>query len=112
MDITAKTKTHDAVTVQYNIPETLPELVATFGEAIVAGAAVDALVIGVQAFVRRHIDKPQAELQGLVDGYKPGVRQPAVKQTAAEKAQSAIGQMSDEERRELLNKLKAQLKGA
>ena len=38
------------VSAEANIPETLPELVKAFGEDVVAGAAIDALVISAQAF--------------------------------------------------------------
>ena len=108
MEISAKTKEHpELVTVNYDIPESLGDLVAAFGEETVVNSARGALIIGVQAFVRRHIDKSQSEIESLVAAYRPDTRQPAVKKTAAERAQSAIGQMTPEERAELLNKLKA-----
>lgn len=108
MEISAKTKGHpEVVTVNYDVPETLADLTAKFGEASVTSAARGAIIIGVQAFMRRHIDKDVGELQGLVDGYLPDQRQPAVKKTAAEQVSGAIGKLSAEERAELINKLKA-----
>lgn len=108
MDISAKTKEHpELVTVQYELPETLPELVSKFGEEVVANAASAQLVINLQAFMRRHIDKPQAELQELVTQWQPGTRSPSVKKSAFERASGAIANLSPEERQALLARLQA-----
>lgn len=108
MEIKARKKNDErVVTVNYEIPESLADLVAKFGEGPVVSAATDSFVIGVQALCRRHWGKTDAEIQAQVDAHKPGVRTPAVKQTAFEKASSALSALSAEERAELLNKLKA-----
>lgn len=101
--ITAKKKDSDtSVTVNYDMPETLAGLVEKFGEDAVVGAAIDSFTISLQALIRRHIDKPQEEVQAIADAWVPGVRGPAVKKTPLEKAKSALSQMSAEERAELL----------
>lgn len=108
MEIKAKKKDNEkVVVVNFDLPETLAELTEKFGEAAVASAAVDAITIGVQALVRRHFEKSQEEIQNIVNAHKPGVRTSPIKQTALEKATSALGAMSAEDRAELLNKLKA-----
>lgn len=107
MDISAKTKDHpDAVTCQYDVPESLSELVARFGEGVVVSAARGSIVIDAQAFMRRHIEKGQEAIQGLLNAWTPGVRQPGTKKSAFDKAAAAIGSLSAEERAELIKKLK------
>lgn len=107
-NISAKTKEHpESVTVNYDMPETLEGLVEKFGAEAVASAAQDSFTISIQALMRRHIEKPQDELQGIVDEWKPGVRAAAVQKSAFEKATSALGKLSDEERAELLRRLQS-----
>lgn len=106
MDITFKTKEHpESKTVQVDIPETLEGLVAKFGEESVVSNARGSYVISAQAFGRRHIEKEQAELQGLFDNWNPNERAPAVKASPLERAQSALKNLSAEERAELLARL-------
>lgn len=108
MAITAKTKDHpESVSVEYDLPETLEGLVEKFGAEAVASAANDSFTISIQALMRRHIEKPQEELQALVNEWKPGVRSPAVQKTSFEKAASQITKLSPEEREELLRRLQA-----
>lgn len=109
MNISFKTKEHpETVTVQYDLPTTLADLVGKFGEESVANAARGAFVISLQAFGRRHIGKSVEEIQGLITGWNPNERAPAVKQTAFERASGLLGQLSADEKRELLNKIRAQ----
>lgn len=106
--ISAKTKEHpEAVSVEYDMPEGLQELVAKFGEETVAAAANAQLTINLQAFMRRHINEDQAKLQELATGWVPGVRGPVTKKTPLERAQAALSSMSAEDRAELLKALKA-----
>lgn len=109
MEVTAKTKEHpEVVTVQFDLPTDLKGLVAAYGEDVIVNKAQAALVIDLQAVLRRNISKSPDELQTLVNGWKPGIRTAAVKQTAFEKAQAAIAAISSpEERKALLAKLKA-----
>ena len=109
MKISAKTKEKpDPVTVEYNIPEKLPELVTNFGEEVVAKAAQGAIIISLQAFMRRHIEKNTAlsEIQKEVSGWRPDVRS-VTRQTAFEKATSSLDKLTPEERKALLMKLQA-----
>jgi hypothetical protein len=108
MDVSAKTKEHpDPVTVQYEIPDDFAGLVSAFGEEAVASAAKGQIVISLQAFMRRHIEKSASELQELVSAWRPDQRAPAVRQTPFERAAGALGKLSAEEKAELLRKLQA-----
>lgn len=108
MDIQFKTKDHpEARTVQFDMPGDLDALVSRFGADSVYKAATGAFVISIQALARRHIEKSDEEVQSLVSAWNPNERSPAVKQTAFEKATSALKSLSPEEKRELLNQLKA-----
>lgn len=98
----------DGVTVNVNIPSGLDAKVELFGADVVDAAAEDSLVITVQALMRRMLakGKTQEEIQTAVDAWKPDVRT-LVKQSAFEKASKAIGSLTAEERKALLEKLQA-----
>jgi hypothetical protein len=109
MKISAKTQEKPTpVSVEYDIPEGLEALYTRFGEDVVAKAAQGAIIISLQAFMRRHIEKgtPHAELQNEVTKWMPDVRT-ITKQTAFEKATSALDKLTPEERKALLAKLQA-----
>lgn len=95
------------VQVEWDLPEDMKGLVDKFGEEVVANAASAQLTIGLQAFIRRHFEKSDEEIQDLVNGYVPGVRGPVVKKTPLEKATAALSAMSAEDRAALLAKLQA-----
>ena len=108
MDITFKTKDNpEQRKVSFDMPENLQGLIEKFGEETVYSNAVGAFVISLQALARRHIEKSDEEIQELVTNWNPNVRSPAVKQTALEKAKSALKQMSAEDRAALLASLQA-----
>ena len=108
MEISFKTKEHpESRKVNFDMPADLDALVAKFGAESVYAAATGAYVISLQALARRHIEKDDAEIQGIVDAWNPNERSPAVKQTAFEKATSALSKLSAEEKAELLAKLRA-----
>jgi len=107
-DITAKKKdSENAVTVSYDLPETLEGLVEKFGAEAVAGAATDSFVISLQAVIRRNFEKSQEEIEAAVAGWVPGQRSAAVKKSPAEKAKAAFSAMSAEERAAFLAELQA-----
>lgn len=109
MKVSAKTKAKPTpVVVDYNIPDDLPGLQKAFGDAVVAAAAKGAIVISLQAFIRRHIEKGTvvAEIQKAVTAWKPDVRS-VVKQSALEKVSSNLDKLSPEDRKALLAKLSA-----
>ena len=70
------------------------------------------IVIALQSFIRRHIIKgtSQADLQKEVTAWKPDVRTIA-KQTPFEKASSSVEKLSTEERKAMIAKLQASMKG-
>jgi len=94
--------------VEYAIGSTLPELAKQFGEEVVANAAKGAIIIALQAFIRRHIEKGSsaADVQKEVAAWKPDVRT-VTKQSAFEKASGALDKLTPEERKTLLAKLQA-----
>lgn len=97
----------DAKVVQYDMPESLEGLVEKFGEAAVAEAAAANFVISIQATARRHFDKPEAEIQEIVNGWNPNERASAVKLSPVDRAKRALAGLSDEDRAALLAKLSA-----
>lgn len=112
MEIQFKTKENPEVRkINFDMPTDLAGLQAKFGDDAVFKAAQGAFVISLQALARRHIDKTDAEIQALADTWNPNERSPAVKQTAFERAASALNKLSPEETAELMRKLKAQIKG-
>lgn len=92
----------------FNMPADLAGMSKLWGEQVVYAAAKNAIVISVQATMRRAIDagKSAAEIQKVVDEFKPDVRN-VVKQSAFEKATGAIKSLSAEERAKLLKELQA-----
>lgn len=102
-----KTGSDKVVTVDYAFPTTLSELVEKFGEEEVASAATGQFTINLQALIRRHFDKSQDEIQGLVSDWRPGVRGPVSRATPFEKATAQLSKLSAEEREALLARLQA-----
>jgi len=90
----------------------LKGLVAKFGEEVIASRAHSALVIDLQALMRRHIeskDFSQEKLNKAVSEWKPSVIT-TIRRTAAERVEDTVSRMTDSERAELLKKLTAQVK--
>lgn len=101
MEIKAKVRDNDrVVAVNYDLGENLKDLVAKFGDESVYSRAKAALVIDIQSIVRKGIDagKTDAEIQGLVNTWKPGVRLPAEKLTPKERLTRLLAGLSPEER--------------
>lgn len=96
------------VTFEYNIPDKLPDQVKAFGEDVVAAASQDSIVISLQAYARGLLKKgkPDAEVIAAAKAWRPNVRN-VIKQTAFEKASSAITSLTPEERAALLKQLQA-----
>lgn len=93
---------------QFALPTDLAGLTKAYGDAVVYAAAKNAIVISVQATMRRAIEagKSAAEISKIVSEFKPDVRN-VVKQSAFEKATGAIKSLSAEERANLLKQLTA-----
>jgi hypothetical protein len=112
--ISAKRSTDAASTeVTYDLGDNLTEMVAKFGEAIVYAKARQSIIVDAQVVIRheltetaKHPALDQGALQDFMNTWKPEGRKP--KATAAEKAQASIAQMTPEERKALLKKLKAE----
>lgn len=108
MEIQFKTKENPEVKkVNFEMPADLGALTTKFGEDSVYQAAKGAFVISLQALLRRHYEKSQEELQAIADAWNPNERAPAIKQTPLERAQSALGKLSPEEKAEILRALRA-----
>lgn len=115
IQIQAKRKDDAApVTVSYDFADDLNGLIQQVGESVVYTKAKQAIIIDAQAMIRRAItpdakgvSKTQAEIQALMNGWKPDNRT-TTKKSAADKAKEAIGQMSEEDRKALLKQLKSE----
>lgn len=108
MEVKAKLKDQDAATVvNYNFGDNLEGMRALFGDEVVFNKALDALVIDCQSNVRRLIKKgkSQAEIQAEIDKWKPSTVS-AVRKSAAEKVQDLVGQLTPDQKKELLAQLK------
>ena len=109
MEVNAKTKKQPTpVKVNYNLPEKLADLTKAYGEDVVAAAARGSIVISLQAFMRRHIEKGStpAAIQTAVTAWRPDVRT-IVAQSAFEKASSSLDKLTPDERKALLQRLQA-----
>lgn len=106
-----------SVEVEYDIPATMDELTARFGADVVYAKAVDSIVIDVQALVRRSVKKEGTDamtpeqIQAAVTAYKPSASD-RVKRSPTEKVQDLTQKMSAEEKKALIEKLKADIKAA
>jgi hypothetical protein len=112
--ISAKTGGKDAAphSIQYNQPETLEELVDTYGESVVYKQAITAIVISLQGFMRSKINAEDPvtgrALQDAVNEWKPGARERAGSPARLERIKGSISKMSAEEKAELLAAINAQ----
>ena len=108
-----------SVSCDVNIPEDLQQLIDTFGETVVAAAAVDSIVISAQAQMRRYMTpavnkagqvtraaQSASEIQTHMATWKPDAKS-VTRQSAFEKASSTLDKLSPDERKALLEKLKA-----
>lgn len=95
-------------TAKFDLPADLASMTKAYGDAVVYAAAKNAIVISVQATMRRAIEagKSAADISKIVSEFKPDVRN-VVKQSAFEKATGAIKSLSAEERANLLKQLTA-----
>lgn len=119
MEVSARTKEKPTpVKVNFDFGDkgsdspSLKGLVDKFGEEVVASRAHSALVIDLQALMRRHIESKefsQEKLNKAVAEWKPSVIT-TVRRTAAERVEDTVSRMTDAERAELLKKLTAQVK--
>lgn len=96
------------VSVEYDIPVGVDGLRKAFGDEVVDSAARGAIVISLQAYMRRLLEKGKnaSEIQAEVKGWKPDART-IVKQSAFERATGAVEKLSPEERKALIAKLQA-----
>lgn len=108
MDISFKTKEMEAArSFSYDMPENFDALVAKFGQDAVFAAAKGSFVISLQALGRRHLDKTDEEITALAKDWNPNERSAPTKKSAFEKATSALSQLSPEEKKELIARLRA-----
>lgn len=107
-DAAGKTVPDRKVEIEYNVPDKLDDQVKAFGSDVVAAAAQDSIVISLQAYMRALLKKgkPDTEVKAEAGKWRPNVRN-VIKQTAFEKATSAITSLTPEERAALLKQLQA-----
>lgn len=114
--ISARTKEKPTpVEVEYDFGEpTLEGLVAKFGKEVVFSRAKSALVIDLQALVRREIEGKEYtydKLKAKVKDWKPSVVS-GVRRSAGERLDETVSKMNPEQQAELLKKLQAQIAAA
>lgn len=111
-EVSAKLSNDDRVfSTTYKFGANLDEAVALFGADAVYNNFRQQATIGLQSLIRRNLtpDKEgktatDEEIQAAVDAWKPGSKQ-VTRKSAVEKAQDAIGKMSEDEKAELLKQL-------
>lgn len=95
----------EPVSVTHDIPRDLDSLVAKYSAEVVAGKAVEKIIINLQDYLRgKAKSDPNADLQALADEWRPGIRSPRGK-SKTEKAYSLLESMSPEEKKALLESL-------
>lgn len=101
-------KPESTTKANFDMPADLASMTKAYGDSVVYAAARGAIVISIQALMRRAIDtgKKQPEIQAMVSGFKPDVRN-VVKQSAFEKVTTNITKLTPEERKALLKQLQA-----
>lgn len=122
--VSAKLSDNDKViSIEYNFGASLAEMSELFGEEVVYNKAMDAMIIDAQAKLRRHlrasfegknakgevikaIPLPK-DLQELFADWKPSAGR-TERKSAAEKVQTLVGKLTDEERKALIARLKAE----
>jgi len=105
-------------TVNFDMPETLPELTKKFGEAQVAEAAISSFVIAIQNTGRRclvpTVDKQgkvlreamtASEIQAVIDDWMPDERGPVTRMSKLDRAKKSAETMTSEERKALLERI-------
>lgn len=115
-DVSFKRKEDETSTVvQYDFGDDMAAAIEKFGEEVIWSRAKSAMVIDLQAYGRRLLEKKAdpkntetVDIPALIAAWRPDVRS-VVRQTAAEKAATAIASMSPEEKAKLLASLQASL---
>lgn len=113
--VSAKTKNKPTpVEVDYDFGDgSLEGLVSKFGKEVVFSRAKSALVIDLQALMRREIEGKDYSLEKLkkkVAEWKPSVIS-GVRRSASERLEDTVSKMTPEQQAELLKKLQAQMQG-
>ena len=113
VEITAQTKEGASVAFDYDLGgEELSQLVARFGESVVASFAYRAIVIAVQAHARGLIKsgKSDAEIAAAMAEWNPGT--PRQVTSAYDKASALLDKLTPEQRKQLMQDLKANKQAA
>ena len=105
-EVSAKLADGEPVKVQFDFGEP-GAMAAKFGGEVVESFAKSGIRVAVQDVIRGGIKagKKPAEIQKLVDDYKPGVRKKG--KSKAEKLQDSFKELTPEERKALLARLTA-----
>ncbi len=100
------TKNNITVEASYDFGDNLAEMQEKFGEEVTYSNARQNMRVGIQAMMRRMIEKGETEenIQNAVASYVPGVG--GQKQDPVEKFKAKWANLSEEEREKLLDELK------
>ncbi len=113
MDVSAKITSGDAagksVTVKYDIPEGLDELVKKFTDKVVVAHVRSSFIIALQSLLRGLLKagKSPADVQKAVNEWKPGLRTPG--KSTMDKIKDNVSKLSAEDKAALLKQLKEDL---
>jgi hypothetical protein len=98
-----------SIEVDYDIPDTLNDMVQRYGENVVYNHARGSVIVALQGYLRSQLgkDKPAspADIQKEVRTWKPGVRKQG--KSPAEKAREQLAKLTPEERAALLKEHRA-----
>ena len=118
MQVSAKTKVKSGegehaveneveVTIEYDMPESIEGLIEKFGQPVIVAQTRAALVISLQAAIRRLVTKGKSpdDIEKELAAWRPDVRS-VVRRSTMEKVTSSLDKLTPEQRRELLAKLR------
>uniref|UniRef100_A0A6M3KZH9 Uncharacterized protein n=1 Tax=viral metagenome TaxID=1070528 RepID=A0A6M3KZH9_9ZZZZ len=106
MEVTAKLGKDGAKgTVEYEFGKDLDESADLFGPETVHSKFVAAAKVDLQAAIRRCLEGG-TDPQAFADDWKPGMRAPSVAKDPMAMALAGISKMSDEQKAELIAKLR------
>ena len=108
MQVQAKVGDGEPVVVDYDFGDDLAGMVDNFTESVTFNKAKSAMVVDLQAFIRRQInaDKNPADIQEAANGWKPS-DQTRTKKSAKDKVVGLLEGMSEEDRAELIREMQA-----
>lgn len=109
------------IETEYDFGDNLADAVSKFGEEVVFSSFVAAAKVDAQALIRRHLKSNVPAVEGVsterpytdeeivaaLAKWKPGVKSERSATSVADKAEALLGKMTEAQKAEFLEKLKA-----